>query len=209
MSRAVSPGRLVLYLAASALVVLGVNRSALAQAPASITITIRTPEPRTFQLALDEVELDWSERDPNRQLSRAATAIANTRIAIAERARAVMALTSVGNMQALAARSAALEAANPGAEAHYVLYEPGERRAQEARALLTARTAVLLEDDRDPSGVLAEYAARNPQPIEGVPGGFLLQAADPLSAVDLAEALRVRIGVRVAYPLLERQLTAR
>jgi hypothetical protein len=174
----------------------------------TVTLIINTPEPHRFELALDEIELDWTERDPNRVLSPAPTAIANTRVALAERTRAVVALTAVGNTATLAARRAALEASNPGAEAHLVLYELGQRTAS-TRHLLTTRAALILEDPSDPTGALTEYAARNPRPVDGVPGAYTLEATDPLNTLDLAVALRRRAGVRIAYPLLERQQTPR
>lgn len=175
---------------------------------ASIAFTFNTPEPHAFQLALDEIELEWTGRDPSRAPLGAPTPLAGARVTLVDGTRAVFEVTTVRNVAELVARSIALEAVNPGTKACFVLYEPGERTAA-SRQVLTTRTALLLEDPADPTGALAEYVARDPQPVPGVPGAYVLEASDPLSAIQLAEALRLRAGVRSAYPVLNRQVFGR
>jgi hypothetical protein len=179
-----------------------------AQDLASAVLTLNVPEPTTFELALDEIELDWSQRDPKRLLSRGVNPIAGTQVAAVEPTRVLFSMPATAGATALAALGAALEAANPGAEANLILYEPGGRRPSGRRSL-TRRVALLLEQPGDPTGALAEYAARSPRGVPNVPGGYVLEASDPLSAIELADALRLRAGVVVAYPLLTRQAVPR
>lgn len=170
----------------------------------SVPMTLYTPEPQQLNLALDEIELDWSEQDPGRTLSGSPNPVPNTRLTTIEATRAIFAVSDVSTPEGLAAVSRALESVNPGAEANFVLYEL-EGRSVASRRVLTTHTALILEDPSDPTGALIEYAARNPQPLEGVPGGYLLEGSDPLSAVQLADALRDRAGVKSAYPLVKRR----
>ena len=41
------------------------------------------------------------------------------------------------------------------------------------------------------------------QPVASVPRAYILQAADPLDALQLADTLRARPGIKTAYVLLQ------
>jgi hypothetical protein len=157
-------------------------------------------------VALEEVELDWSV-DPGakgRTPASHTVAIPGSRVVEREAARAAVAVAGAASPADVLMISTALKAANPGAEAHLVLYEPGLPRNKANRRLLTREVGLLVELGEDPQGVLAGLPAGPIRAVPGVPGGYVVEAADPIAALDLADALRQRPGVRSAYPLLKR-----
>jgi hypothetical protein len=175
--------------------------------PAGPLITIYVPHPEQLELALDEVELDWSG-DPGAKgqaPGHYAAAIPGTRVVDSDAARATIALSGVTDPVDLSIKARALKAANPGAEYHLVLYKPGLPRSTETRRLLTREVGMLLEQGEEPRGVLAGLPAGPLRTVAGVPGGYVVEAGDPMAALDLADQLRGRPGVRSAYPLLKRQ----
>lgn len=175
--------------------------------PAGPLITIYAPHPEQLELALDEVELDWSG-DPGAKgqaPGHYATAIPGTRVVDSDVARATIALSGVTDPVDLSMTARALKVANPGAKYHLVLYKPGLPRNKETRRLLTREVGMLLEQGEEPEGVLASLSAGPLRTVPGVPGGYVVEAGDPMAALDLADELRRRQGVRSAYPLLKRQ----
>ncbi len=169
-------------------------------------IIIHAPHPRQFEFAMDEAELDWSRvpgakgRAPARQASPAGGAT----IVEAEGVRARAAFAPVVSTAELQKTAAALQAANPGAEAYLVLYEPGRPKSKATQRLLTREVALVLEAGEDPQDAIAGLHAAAIRPVSGVSGGYVVDAQNPIAALDLAEALRQRTGVRSAYPLLKR-----
>jgi hypothetical protein len=174
--------------------------------PAGPVVTVHAPHPWDLELALDEVELDWTGDPGVKTLApgRSATAIAGTRVVEQTAARAVVVVPGLKGPADLQAMAATLRAANPGAEAYLVLYEPGRPRSPSTRRLLTREVGLLLVDASSLPSVLAGLPATTVRPVTGVPGGYVVEAADPLAALSVAETLRQQPGVRSAYPLLRR-----
>jgi hypothetical protein len=174
-------------------------------------ITILTPRQQEFELALDEVEMDWG-RTPGakaRALGRQANPAGVARIVDSGDVRARAEFPPVANVTELEARAAALRAANPGAEVHLVMYEPGRTRSKATRRLLTREVGLLLEPGESPQQAVAGLPVTDVRPVAGVSGGYVVDATDSFAALDLADALRQRSGVRSAYPLLRRQYVPR
>jgi hypothetical protein len=202
-----------LWLAAALLCTCGSLAGAqpVKRAPDGPLVTIHAPHALRLELALDEVELDWSRApDANTQTpgSRVLPA-GDARIAETDHARARAVFARAVDRQTLAAKARLLRDANPGAEVHLVVYEPGQPKSPATRKLLTREVGLLLEPDQDVAAVLAGFAASAPRPVPGVPAGYIVEAPDPLAAVDLADALRARPGVKAAYPLLRSLRTKR
>jgi hypothetical protein len=204
---------LILALALPVLLVAQVLEAPVARAqqagPAPVPSTIldlHVPEPRTFELALDEVELDWAA-DPqakNRGPGLAAALTARGTVIAREPARARVALTGIPDAAALTAEAAALRALNPGAAVHLVLYETQAPHTEATRRLLTTEVAVLMEAGRDPTPVVTGLGGKALRRVGSVPNAFVAEGDDPLAAVALADALRAQPGVQTAYPLLKR-----
>lgn len=189
----------------------------LAAAPAAFAgsprISLRGPDahPQEYEVALDEIELDWS-RAPAGQgpgTGRRAAVRGEGTVLLREGARAILAIPPAAGTRELQARAEALRAANPGAEAFLVLYEPDHPRSQVTRRLLTREVGLVLEAGQDAAAAVAGLPVEGLRPVAGVPGGFVVDAAEPLAAPELAEALSQRPGVRSAYPLLRRQFFRR
>ena len=120
---------------------------------------------------------------------------------------AVFAVENVANAPELAQRAHALENANPGKEAHLVLFERGAARVDANRVLLGRDVALLLKDANSP--VPESLKGLDVTPFASVPGTFIVRAADPLAAIDVADKLRQDPAVRESYPLLRRFRAAR
>ena len=169
-------------------------------------ITVRAPQPQQFEIALDEIELDWSV-DPGakvRQPAQAPALIPGTAILESQATRALVSVPGVTDPKDLLPTAVALKAANPGSDVHLALYEPGLPKSRATRRLLTREVGLLMERGEAPTQVLGGLSAASVRPVPGVADGYVVEAADPLAALDLAEALRQRPGVRSAYPLLKR-----
>lgn len=181
------------------------------RAPVGPLFTIYTPHPERLELALDEIELDWS-RQPGakrRAPARSAVAIAGTWIVQSDAVRALVGVSGATSSAGLLSIADALKAANPGAEAHLVLYEPGIPKTRASRRLLTREVGLLLEEGHEPDVVVAGLPSGKVRPVTTVPGGYVVEAGDPIAALDLADRLRQRPGVRAAYPLLRRYYSLR
>jgi hypothetical protein len=169
-------------------------------------ITLHAPHPEQLEVALDEVELDWSG-DPGakgRTAASYAVPIPGSRVVEREAARAAVAVSGAASLADVLMISTALKAADPGAEVHLSLYGPGLPRNKASRRLLTREVGLLVLLGEDPQGVLGGLPLGPIRAVPGVPGGYVVEAADPIAALDLADALRQRPGVRSAYPLLKR-----
>ena len=191
---------------------LGIPRSDIldAQTPATVRpsarITIHAPHPEPLELALDEVELDWSGAPAVRgRAAAAAVEAAGARLSAVDERRAVFRPANAGDLRGLWAVAEALEAANPGAQARLVLYEPGLPRSEATRRLLTREVALLLGPAEEPQDVLVGLSVGPVRAVPGVRGGYVVEARDPIDALDLADLLRQRLGVQSAYPLLKRR----
>lgn len=174
-------------------------------------ITIYVPNAERFELALDEVELEWGG-DPatgGRAPTTSAIGVAGARFVDGDGRRAVFALSGITDIGHLWAVAGALEGANSAAQAHLVLYDPGLPQSEATRRLLTREVGLLLEPEEDLSRVLGDVTVGSIRPVPGVPGGYVVQAGDPVGALYVADALRQRPGVRSAYPLLKRLRFAR
>jgi hypothetical protein len=77
-------------------------------------------------------------------------------------------------------------------------------------AVSIGSTAALAASARDVSP--QRQAARGPEgPVLTIrmPNGFVVEASDPRSTLELVEKLRERSGVRAAYSLIKRQQSPR
>lgn len=174
--------------------------------PAGPLITVHTPHPEQFEMALDEIQLEWT--DPGeKKLAPAQTPIMiyGTQVLKSEAFRAAVAVSGITSPTDLSMMAAALKAANPGAEAHLILYEPGLPQSEATRRLLTREVGLVLEQGEDPQSLLTGLPAGSIRSVPGVPGGYVVEVSDPITALNVADALRRRAGVRSAYPLLKRQ----
>ncbi|MBI4638791.1 MAG: hypothetical protein HY727_20835 [Candidatus Rokubacteria bacterium] len=174
--------------------------------PAGPLVTIHAPNPAQLEVSLEEIELDWSADPASRGRVPAASAVevASARLTASADLRAVFSLTGMRDLGDLRTMARALEAVNPGARGHLVVYEPGQDRTPGARQVLTREVAFLLEDGYGPAAVLAGLARGPAREVRSVRGGYVVEAVDPVAALDLADALRQRPGVTSAYPLLKR-----
>lgn len=178
--------------------------------PAGPLITVHAPHQEQLEMALDEVELEWTDLS-EKKLAPAETPmmIYGSQVVKSEAARAVVAVSGITSPMDLSMMATSLRAANSGAEVHLVLYEPGLPRSTATRRLLTREVGVVLEQREDPQSLLAVISAGSVRAVPGVPGGYIVEASDPLAALNLADALRRRPGVRSAYPLLKRAYFSR
>ena len=142
-------------------------------------LTVFTPRPQNFELALNEVEISGAIRN----------------------------ISGASGPEDLLRVSAALKAETPGREVGWILDEPGRPRSVATRAILTREIGLLV----DPHVVVDEIV-RDIGPLRAVPGvedGYVVEASDPMKALELVETLRQRTGVRTAYSLLKRQMFTR
>jgi hypothetical protein len=168
-------------------------------------IIIHTPHLEQLEIALDEVELEWTDLSEKKLApAESPRMIHGSRVVKSETARAVVAVTGIASPMDLSMMATSLKAANPGAEAHLILYEPGLPRSTATRRLLTREVGVVLEQGEDPQSLLTGISTGSVRSVPGVPEGYIVEASDPMAALSLADALRRRPGVRSAYPLLKR-----
>ena len=174
--------------------------------PEGPLITIHAPHPERLEFALDEIGLDWgghpgaSERVPAQSVA----LVAGTRLLATEGGTlALVGFPRVARPEDLSPIATALEAANPGAEAHLVLYVPSHPKSKASRGLLTRQVGLILEQGADPGSVTAGLAVVSIRRAS-VSGGYVLDAENPLAALSLADLLRQRSGVKIAYPMVRR-----
>jgi hypothetical protein len=171
-------------------------------------VTIHAPSPRQLVVVLDEVQLDWSRVPRARALAPATGAVAapGTRIVAVDAVRARVSVAPAADLSSLRAAVAALKAANPGADVYLVVYPENLPKTASHRQLLTHEVAVMAASEAALRSALPGGGARGVKPAAGVPGGFVVEADDPVAALDLAETLRRQPDIQAAYPLVKRQL---
>jgi hypothetical protein len=168
-----------------------------------VELIVRTPEPERVEAALDEIELRWrNERDAAVGQTRTATGTSRTTMERSTVGGAIFAVRDVAALSELGAHLREIEARNPMSVGHIVLYEAGRPRSDATRRLLGREVAVLLADDGVRDTVLKTLSGFRVSPVAGVPRAYVVEAADPLGALALADALRTRPGVKTAYVLL-------
>lgn len=175
--------------------------------PAGPLITVHTPHPEQFEMALDEIELEWTDSGNEKYVpDEAPIMVHGARVVKSEASRAIVALSGITGPTELSMMATVLKAANPGAEAHLILFEPGLPQSSASRRLLTREVGVVLEEGKDPQELMAGAGlpAGSIRGVPGVPSGYVVEADDPLAALTVADALRQRSGVQSAYPLLKR-----
>jgi hypothetical protein len=173
-----------------------------------LEIVIQTPERRVFLMALDEIELDWTDATPEQRLGPVAVR-SGAEIVEQRRDRMVLRIAGVNSAPRLAELIAEEEAANPGARGRIVLYEPNRPRSPTTRRLLTRDIAVLLEGAVSIDQVLQQVGLSAAQAVPAAAGAFVIRVESPLAAVTTARALASVHGVRTAYPLLQRTAVTR
>lgn len=174
-------------------------------------IVIPMPEPRSYQVALDEIELDWSLAARAAGGERTPVAVAGTKIAAHDERRTVVRVEGAENVASFKQKLTATIAANPEARSELVVYESGRPKTDTSRHLLTSDVALVLEEGVALMDVLAKAKidGLDAKAVRGAPQGYVVRCADPLSAVDVARALGAVEGVRRAYALLKRARVTR
>lgn len=182
----------VVLLRAFALIVLAAVTPATGNNQSGVELTLMTPEPRTYLVALDELELDWSDLQEREGPD-----------------RTVLALSNVTTLARLAEVVAEQQSANPGTRGRIVLYVPGKPRTAVNRRLLTSDVAVLLGEGMAPANLAGVANIDQIRPVPGAPNAFVGRAASPLAAIEAARALAAVPGVKSAYPLVTRTPVSR
>ena len=198
MARVVPHAVMTLTLACCALPVTGQG--------SDVPLVLYMPQPERFDVALDEIELQWKGDE-----GASGSAAPSARAALERRTRAgaVFRVQGLAAIEQVAAAMRELEDRNPGARGHLVLYEANRVRSESTRRLLGRDVAMLLADDRGPDSVLKGLQISGVRPVAAVSRAYVVEALDPLAAVRIAEALRNAPGVRGAYPLLQRTYATR
>ncbi len=187
------------------LIVMTAIHVAAAQPVTGRTVTIAVPEPLRFVLALDEVELDLSAAaDRTTGTLRTVTPVDGVREVRRDGLRATLTLAAASESDLLAVSRAA-EHANPGTEAHLVLYPEGEPRHELTRHLLTREVAIILDRGVDLPPLLAQLGVDRVHAVAAVPNAWVIRAKEPLDSLRLADTAARISGVRVAYPLLRKK----
>lgn len=174
-------------------------------------ITIRAPHAQQFEISMDEAELDWS-RVPGvkgREYGRQASPVGDARIVESGGVRARVVFGRVTSTAELEAMVTALQRANPGADAYLVLYELGRPKSKWTRRLLTREVGLIMAQGEDPKPAIAGLPVATMRPVANTGDGYVIEATHPLAALELAETLLQRPGVRSAYPLLKRSYIPR
>lgn len=178
------------------------------QSGRSVEIAVRTPAPARFEVALDEVELEWRDERGRVRAMPAPATTPRSAVARTTAGGTVFSVRETGGLDDLRAVARGLEERNPGAVAYLVLYEAEKPRSAATRQLLGREVAVIFKDAREAEPVLASRGARS-RPVTSVPGAYVVEAADPLGSLALADELSALPNVQTAYPMLRRQLFPR
>lgn len=174
-----------------------------------IDVVIPMPEPRSFQLALDEFELDWPMATEVARGERTPAAVPGTTIVSHDRTRTVVRVNAARSADALKQTLAAVLVANPEARGELVVYDAGRPQTDTTRRLLTSDVALLLEEGVVLQDVIAKIDGLDAKAVRGAPRGYVIRCTDPLAALDVAKALATIEGVKRAYPLLKRTRVTR
>ncbi len=142
-------------------------------------LTVFTPRPLNFELALNEVEISGRIRN----------------------------ISGASGPEDLLRVSAALKAETPGGEVGWILYEPGRPRSVATRAILTREIGLLLDPHVVVDEIVRDIGPFRAVP--GVEHAYVVEASDSMRALELVETLQQRTGVRTAYSLLKRQMFTR
>jgi len=181
------------------LLVVGLVGSAAAEPgrtrPVSPRIPIATPEPVLFDLALDEVELYWSQIPNGRRLPSVSTGGVLGASIVAQRGGlAIVKMAEVEGAEALRQVAATLQRANPGAVIKPVFYEAGVPRTGATRRIGTSAARLVVTAGMTPESVVGA-AAVTMRPTPGPAGAYVLEASNPMAALDVTTMLRGRSGV--------------
>ena len=87
-------------------------------------VTVRTPQPEQFELAMDEVDVEADRTAGATDAPPAPRAVPSTAIMTSSEGRATLRVSGASSTQDLLSISVALEAANPGSRVSWVLYPP-------------------------------------------------------------------------------------
>lgn len=170
-----------------------------------VEIAVRTPTPQRFEVALDEVEVEWrDERGQVREGQKPAAATSRTAVQRTKPGGTVFSVRETGSVDDLRAVARGLEEQNPGAVAYLVLYDAGRPRSEASRQLLGREVAVIFNDAAQAEAILSARSAKY-RPLKAVAGAYVVEAADALGALALADELDALPEVETAYPLLRRQ----
>ena len=166
----------------------------------SDVLRIPAPEPRSFEVALDELVIEA----PSPEFPLASGRVPSDVTLGLRRGRLVSAtVANAGSIYGLVLAGRRMRAAFPGVDFALVLYDAGAPRTPATRALLTREVGLILDSNQTPGTLVSPSV--EVRAVPGVPGAFVARAADPLAAVELAKLLHGKPGVRSAYPLLKRQ----
>jgi hypothetical protein len=185
----------------------GAKRKAAVRRTEGPILTVFTPVPEQFELSLTEIELESDPAFGGPESLSTPRATPQTSVLSTERGRSILRVDSASSAQDLERIGRALEAANPGTRANWVLYSPEIPPSAAGRVLLTREVGLILDENTDAGAALGDLGIARAVP--GVVNGFVIEAGDPLTALRLVEKLRERPGVRTAYTLLKRQLLPR
>ena len=182
------------------------DQAARGQVSSGVELTIRAPDAERVEVALDEVELQWRDgRGAPQEQIRAAVGTSRATEQRTTMGATVFAMRDVATIQDVSAVARGLEEQNPGAVAYLVLYEAGRPRSEATRRLLGREVAIMLDDAADAEAMVKILSAFRVRPITSVPRAYVVEAADPMGALALADKLRATPGVKTAYPLLQRR----
>ena len=176
--------------------------------PEGPLLTVRTPEEEQFELSLDELELEpqdgsrAAESIPSLSLSSSISFVA------ARDGRSILRVSGASGSEDLLRFSTDLEAANAGSRVNWVLYRPEFAKTLGTRILLTREVGLILDDDVPLQGVFSDSVGKA-RAVPGVANAYVVEASDPMSALNLVERLRQRPGIRTVYSLVKRQLLPR
>jgi hypothetical protein len=168
-----------------------------------VELIVRTPEPERFEAALDEIELRWrDERGVAVEQARTATGTSRASVERKTTGGAIFTVKDIADLTELRDQLREVEAQNPMSVGHIVLYMAGQPRSDVTRRLLGREIAVLLAEGIDRNTVFERLSGVRVTPVAGVPRAYVVEAADPLTALALGDVLRMTPGVETAYALL-------
>ena len=174
------------------------------QGASSVAVTLRVPETRQFELALDEFVLDWAGTGPeSRAMQRQPAVPQGADLTRREGLMAEFSVDERAGTQTLREVVRDAEAVN-GAAGYMVLYEPGAPRTRQTRFLLTREVILILDSADRLTPILEGVGVDTAAPVPGSPRAFVILAASPLDAQTLADACLQQPGVAAAYPALRR-----
>ena len=167
---------------AAALVLLPASQSFAEGSSSETVVLFEGGQPRRFEIARDELHFKdqtgaaWVQPVPGER-----------------------------SVERLRARAASLVAAT-GMDLKLVMYPAWRPHNESTRRLLTGSVLVRLAPETEAASVLTGVSGvARWEAVDYLPGAVLLEAADPTGALELAQSLRVRPGVRSAEAQLARR----